>query len=71
MTTEVLTRTGFFDALRMTQIINETLESLPGPESVVYVTDDLGNEAKVARFERRTLTDGSTVVDLVIEFDRA
>lgn len=37
---------------------------------VVYVSDDEGNPAKQARFERETLSDGSTVVNLVISFDR-
>lgn len=40
-----------------------------GDEFVVYVEDEQGRTAKNARFVRQTLTDGSTVTNLVITFE--
>lgn len=37
-------------------------------EEVVYVEDHHGNPAKNARLVRETLSDGSTVVNLIIDF---
>lgn len=44
------------------------MKKLPDEEVVVYVRDGDGNPARLAYLERETLTDGSTVVNLVIEF---
>lgn len=59
------------DAMGFGQFINDTFaDNLSDEEIVVYVEDAQGNSAKSARFVRQTLTDGSTVVNLIIEFDR-
>lgn len=39
-------------------------------EITVCVFDDQSRNAASVRFERETLTDGSTVVNLIISFDR-
>ena len=39
-------------------------------ETVVLVRDEQSRPATSAHFERETLTDGSTVVNLIISFDR-
>ncbi len=58
------------DAAGLGPFVTGIMDALPNEEFVVYVTDDLGNAAKAARFVRSTLSDGSTVVDLIISFDR-
>jgi hypothetical protein len=45
-------------------------KSISDEEMVVYVSDEQARPATSARFERETLTDGSTVVNLIISFDR-
>lgn len=40
-------------------------------EIIVYVEDALGSQAKSATFIRETLSDGSTVVNLILDFDAA
>lgn len=58
------------DAMGLGAFIMTNVDALPDSEIVVYVTDGEGNSARAARFEREVLTDGSTVVNLVITFDR-
>ena len=58
------------DAMGLGPFITGEVEALPDDEMTVYVQDDLGNFARKATFIRETLTDGSTVVNLIIEFTR-
>jgi hypothetical protein len=58
------------DAMGLGDFVTGNMAQLPDDEIVVYVTDGEGNHAKYAVFVRETLTDGSTVVNLVIQFDR-
>lgn len=58
------------DAMGLGDFVQGIVADLPDDEIHVYVYDEEGRGAKQARFVRETLTDGSTVVDLVIEFDR-
>lgn len=58
------------DAMGFGDFIVETFATLPDEEIVVYVTDDEGRPAIKATFERELLADASTVVNLVIRFDR-
>lgn len=57
------------DAMGLGDFVTAQMAALPNDEIVVYVTDGESRAAKAARFERQTLTDGSTVVNLVIEFE--
>jgi hypothetical protein len=57
------------DAMGLGDFISENMGILPDQECVVYVRDHDGNHATRAAFVRETLTDGSTVVNLVITFD--
>ncbi len=59
------------DALGLGDFIQQTISVLPDDDIVIYVADDEGRPAKKAKFVRELLTDGSTVVNLVIEFDRS
>lgn len=70
MTDTIATYNFDTDAAGLGPFIDGTMESLSDDEFVVYVVDDRGNQAKSAKFVRETLTDGSTVVNLVISFDR-
>ena len=58
------------DAMGLGDFIVQTMGVLPDNEIVVTVTDDESNNAVKATFERELLTDGSTVVNLIIKFDR-
>ena len=58
------------DAAGFGEFIVATVADLPDDEFVVYVYDEQGRAAKKAWFVRQTLTDGSTVVELNVEFDR-
>lgn len=61
-----------FDAMGLGDFISQPFadKTIADDELTVYVSDDQGNAAAFARFVRETLTDGSTVVNLVISFDR-
>lgn len=57
------------DAMGLGDFILQSFENiLSDDEVVVYVENGNGNPAKKARFVRERLTDGSTVVNLVIDF---
>lgn len=57
------------DAAGLGDFIGEQIDAIPEEDSiVVYVTDEKGREAVKARWEKRTLTDGSSVFELIIEF---
>lgn len=57
------------DAMGLGDFVSTNMAALPDEEIVVYVTDGQGNPAKKATFVREVLTDGSTVVNLVIAFE--
>jgi len=59
------------DAMGFGPFISDNVAALPDDEMTVYVEDDQGHMATSAIFVRETLTDGSTVVNLIITFDRA
>jgi hypothetical protein len=59
------------DAMGLGNFISEHWGDLPDDEITVCVFDDQSNCADSARLERETLTDGSTVVNLIIKFDRS
>ena len=58
------------DAMGLGDFITQQVAALPDREIVVLVRDDESNNAVSARFERELLTDGSTVVNLIIKFER-
>lgn len=57
------------DAMGLGDFIVQMMFDLPDNEIVVHVADAEGRAAKEARFERETLSDGSTVVNLIISFE--
>lgn len=58
------------DAMGLGDFITAQVMALPDEEIIVRVMDEEGRSAVAAGFIRETLTDGSTVVNLVIVFDR-
>jgi hypothetical protein len=58
------------DAMGLGDFITQEMAKLRDDEIVVLVSDQEGYNAVKATFERELLTDGSTVVNLIIKFDR-
>lgn len=58
------------DAMGLGDFIIEQIANVDDSEICVLVFDDEGNCAHSATFEREILTDGSTVVNLIIKFDK-
>jgi hypothetical protein len=58
------------DAMGLGDFITQEMAKLRDDEIVVLVSDQEGYNAIKATFERELLTDGSTVVNLIIKFDR-
>lgn len=56
------------DAVGLAQFIASTTRGLLSGEYDVYLRDQDGRDATRARFVSETLTDGSTVVNFVIDF---
>jgi hypothetical protein len=57
------------DAAGLADFIVEQLAALQNDETFVRVTNERGYDATHAVLERDTLSDGSTVVNLRIEFE--
>lgn len=58
------------DAMGLGDFISHEMANVRDDEICVLVFDDEGYCAESATFEREILTDGSTVVNLIIKFDR-
>lgn len=69
MRTETIATYDFdTDAAGLAWFISATIRGLRDGTVDVYVRDQDGRDATRARIVRETLTDGSTVVNLVIDF---
>lgn len=69
MTTDLIDKYDFAeDAMGLGDFIANNMGRLHDDEIVVYVEDGAGRSAEAAYFLRETLTDGSTTVNLIINF---